>query len=191
MKKRSDYIRVTQVLSPFTDFSHIPIATLENAAKRGSRVHKFCEQYIKAHKNGLQEFFIQNIEDDIKNYCESFVEWFENTVEDVHTVEQRYYNDELRITGQIDLIAKLKGDTNYSVIDFKTPASESLSWALQTAAYMDLAQINEPDIVIDRRICLMLPKNKKRVNVVEYTQHLYHKQLFANLLELNVYFEKL
>lgn len=176
---REGYTRVTEVLSPFSDFSHIEPAVLANAADRGSRVHDYCEAHAK-------HLFVFDVDKDCKPYFESFKRWFDETVEEVAVVEERFYSDTYRITGKVDLICRLKGDECFSIVDYKTPASVSLTWDLQSAAYRLLTADRVPT---ERRLILMLPKDGSDAKVIEFTNHEQAQELYLNALKLYRYFK--
>lgn len=67
-QEKSKYIRVTEVLSPFTGLSSIPKHIVENAANRGTRVHAICESIVK----GLGEF---DMDAETTGYVKSFKHW--------------------------------------------------------------------------------------------------------------------
>ena len=174
------YLRVTEVLQPFSNFDGIDAVTLANAANRGSRVHSYCE----AHALGL---FVEEIEEDCKNYVEVFKTWFDEMVTKVLHTEVRLNSERYRISGAFDLIAILKGDTEPSLIDYKTPLTASPTWQLQTAAYRILIE-EELKLSVSRRLCVMLPKYNKDVKIVEFTNHLQDQQLYLKALELYRFF---
>jgi hypothetical protein len=187
MKKQENeiptgYIRVTEVLTPFSTLTEIDPQTLANAADRGTRVHSYCE----AHALGL---FVADVDDDCKNYFEAFKKWFDNTVVDVLCVERRLNLPTLKLSGAVDMVVLLKGDDELSLIDIKTPQSASISWQLQTAAYQLLAK-EVADIHASRRICLMLPKYSDAAKVVEYENHDRDQDLYLKALELYRFFRK-
>jgi hypothetical protein len=189
MKKQdeSDYIpegyaRVTEVLQPFTDFSAIDPTTLAQAADRGSRVHKYCEMHAL-------NLFVCDYDEDCKNYVESFKEWFDEMVESVVHNEVRMNSKKYRVSGKFDMIVKIKGDPGLTIVDLKTPASHSLSYPLQTAAYRLLAQ-ECLNVTADRRICLMLPKHGGKAKVFEHTDHEKDQDLFLQALKLYRHFNK-
>src|SRR5690348_14045834 len=121
------YTRVTEPLQGFSKYDLIDPVVLDNAKDRGTRVHKFCEMYAK----GLL-FDMSIVDDDCKNYIECFSKWFDDNVEDVIFTEKRFYNEEYKLTGQIDLKAFLKGKEYPFIIDIKTTTGISKSWSLQT-----------------------------------------------------------
>jgi len=184
MKKQNEiregFTRVTSVLNPFTDFSMIEPAVLANASDRGTRVHNFCELYAK-------NLLIEPVDEDCKPYVESFIEWFDNFVGEVLHVEERLYCDDLKITGQIDLICKLKGSDRIYIIDLKTPQTSSKSWKLQTAAYQYLSVIGL-GYFIQERGCLMLDKNGGQAKFISYTDYEKDSTLYFSALKLYRFF---
>lgn len=179
-EKMERYRRVTEILSPFTDFSMIAPHVLENAADRGSRTHHFCELYIK-------NLLIEPVDEDCKPYFESFVQWYDFVVDKVLHVEKRFYCDDWRITGQVDLICKLKNSDSVYIVDLKTPQSSSKTWQLQTAAYKYLAEKNL-GIEIDYRGCLMLRKDGEVPKMCGYPNHKEDLELFFSACKLNSFF---
>jgi len=163
MKEIKDgYLRVTEVLKPFVSFDHINPVVLQKACERGTRVHRYAELYAKG------EYFPEP-EPELAGYVKSFTRWFDEMVEEVLYLELRLYDDNLRITGQVDLIARLRGCSDSSVvIDYKTAANASLSWNLQLAAYKHLV-IGYEGLYPHRRIALQLFKDGSFPKIIEYT----------------------
>lgn len=175
------YTRVTEPLQVYSKYDMIDPEVLANAADRGTRVHKFCEMHAK----GL--WFVAD--DDCHNYVECFKKWFDDNVRDVIFTEKRFYNDELMITGQVDMSVILKNSIHPSIIDIKTTSCVSKSWSLQTAIYTYLSYPAEPFMnpLFDRRLALKLPKIGSKVNVIEYTDYENDLRLYLNCLELYRY----
>lgn len=124
------YIRVTDVLSPFSGLDKIDKDVLQNAANRGTRVHKACEAIIE----GLGEW---NVDDEIFGYVESFKKWWSEGHK-VLSMEQRFFCSELMITGQVDLI--IEKPEGAIILDIKTPVKPSKTWPLQGSAYAHMAR---------------------------------------------------
>lgn len=185
MKKEPEipngYLRVTEVLSPFSTLGGIDAVTLANAANRGTRVHAYCESHAL-------NLFVEDVDDDCKNYVDVFKIWFKEMIQEVVYTEVRCNSSFYRVSGAFDMIAILKGDTEPTLIDIKTPSSPSLSWQLQTAAYQLLAK-EVLDVDVKRRICLMLPKHNSIAKIVEYEKHQQDHKLFINALELYRFFK--
>jgi len=181
------YVRVTDVLKPFT-----PFATLDPnssygrnviaAADRGTRVHKLCEAYA-------QDLFVEDCDEDCKNYFDSFKAWFDEMVVQVISTEQRLNSPHYRLSGCVDLVCVLKGDREATLVDIKTPKESSNSWTLQTAAYRILLR-EVGGLEVDRRTCLMLPRYGIEIKVIDYEEHEEHERLFLNLLEAYRFFER-
>jgi len=172
------YTRVTEILQPYTNFSMILPAVLANAADRGTRVHKFCELI----NCGL---FVGDIDSDCVPYVDSYERWFDANVDTVLYTEQRINSEDLKLTGQIDAIAKLKNG-ELAIIDIKTPALPSKSWALQTAAYAHLVS-SELQLHGCKRICVMAKKTGGKARIMTYDED-HDLTLYLNALELYKYF---
>lgn len=171
------HYRVTEVLEKYSGLGDISPEVLQAAADRGTRVHSYCELYAKG-------MLFQEVDEDCKLYVQSFIEWFDYTVEEVISVEERFFCDELQITGQVDLIAVVKGDDKPSVIDFKTPQVASKTWVLQLAAYFWLAR----EYGIERAFALQLPKKGGAAKIVEDQDQAKHFYIYKGLLEAHKYF---
>ena len=156
---------MTAPLSVYNDFSMIAPAVLKNACERGTRVHRYAELYAN------DEYFPDlDKSDEACGYLESFKAWFDAAVKRVVSLEIRLYSDVLKLTGAIDAVVVIHGSEEPVIVDYKTPAMESKSWALQTAAYKWL--YNEQastEILAKRRIALMLKKDGGKAKVCEYT----------------------
>jgi len=176
---KDGYTRVTEVLSQYSGLGNIDPTVLHNAAQRGTKVHKYCE----LHATG--EYFPEPPVE-IKGYVDSFIQWFDEMVEEIVDTERRFYSEAYRISGAVDLIAKLNGDGQLTVIDYKTPANPSKTWALQTAAYKMLAE--ETGLEITRRLAVMLRKDGSFPKVVEYTDYSRDWRLYKGILEAWRYF---
>jgi hypothetical protein len=124
------YLRVTEILYPFSGLQSIDKNVLENAARRGTKVHKICEGIIE----GLGEW---GVDDETRGYVESFKSWWGDGKEVIY-MERRFFCHELMITGQVDLI--LKSPTGAVILDLKTPAKPSKTWPLQGSAYAYMAR---------------------------------------------------
>lgn len=175
------YTRVTEVLSPFTDFSGIAPDVLANAADRGQRVHRYCELYSKS-------LLIEDPTPDCKKYVDSFIEWFDTYVDRVVFSEKRINCAKLRLSGRFDSVFMLKGDENPSLIDIKTPQSSSKSWDLQTAAYKILLR-EEHNFHVSRRACLILDKFGGKARFKEHSQHELDEGRFLHALDLHRFFK--
>lgn len=102
------------------------------AAKRGTKIHTWCECYIKQIGFGIaphdheagQMFF---------NMCPEL-----NKFEEVHALEQRLWSDSLQVAGSVDCIAKVDG--KMTIVDFKTSTNPKTAdmipgYFMQCSAY--------------------------------------------------------
>ena len=175
------YARVTEVLAPYISFDRIDPDVLEKAKERGTRVHKYCELYV-------QNLLIEKVDEECKPYVDSFIQWFDVMVKEVWVSEMRLSCSNYLISGKLDLIVTLKGDTTETLVDIKTPQQASQSWQLQTAAYRYLMRVSQ-GIDIPRRVCLILDREGKLPKLVEYTNHERDERLFLHAAELFHFFQ--
>lgn len=122
---------VTEVLSPFTDFSRIRPDVLAHAAERGTIVHQACA----AIASGLWSL---GVPPDCAGYIKSFEIWFNEVVDKVHMVETELVHPIYSYIGHLDLCVTLKGESRPRVIDLKTPVTIGPTWEAQIAAYEEL-----------------------------------------------------
>jgi len=162
------YTRVTEPLSLIQSFDGIDKIILKKAADRGTKVHRYCELYM------MDEF--TPADEEVEPYLSSFAQWYNVIVDEPLDIERRFYDDQLKITGKIDLIAKLHGDKKPSVIDIKTSQTKSKTWPLQLAAYKYLATLENIDC--DRFLVVQLNKNGKRPEIIEYTEFNKYWELY-------------
>lgn len=153
---RENYTRVTKVLYPFSGLDKLDADIVAHAAERGTKVHKICEGIIQ----GLGEF---GVDDETRPYVESFKQWWAKGHE-VIMMEKRFWCDELKVTGQVDLI--IKTEEGLVIVDLKTSSQPSKTWPAQGSAYAYLAKKAGHDI---RKIhFLHLLKSGKEARVYDY-----------------------
>lgn len=152
---------VTQVLGHYSDFSGIPESVLENAARRGTKVHAICSSHI-------QNLWIPEVPEDCAGFFESFKAWADGMIEDVIACEVELVHPIFQYVGHPDMIVRLKGDTTLTVLDLKTPAQKQKVWRYQVAAYKQLIESNDLG-EIGRGMCLRLKKEGGAPIVDEYT----------------------
>ena len=176
-----DYIRVTEVLKQFQDFSMIPPGRLEAAAERGPLVHEICERHLK----GEAVTFVPPA---ARPYFEKFAKWRQSVIGEGAAAELRLYDDKLKLTGQIDLIARIRGDKGLSVIDIKTAKANSPLWRPQLAAYKHLAVLN--GYPVERVMCLRFGAAKPIIDESTSTAA-YDLAGFLHALHATTYFQNL
>lgn len=153
---REHYARVTSILYPFSGLDKLNAQVLAHAAERGTKVHRICEGIIQ----GLGEI---GVDEESSGYVESFKKWWE-LGHHVITMEERFWDDELQITGQVDLI--IKTEDGLAIVDLKTSSRPSKTWQAQGCAYAYLAKKAGHDI---RKIFFLhLNKYGKEAKLIEY-----------------------
>jgi len=167
---------VTQVLSPWSDFSGIRPEVLAHAAERGTAVHAACAAYA-------QGLWVPSLDEECHGPFESFKLWFNRTVDVVLCCEKQFIDEGLGFTGTPDLVVMLKGETASLVVDLKTPVSVAKSWAPQIAAYRHLTKA-------DRAGTLRLSKTGLVPIFNEYQPKGEDWQAFLNCLGAYRYFHK-
>jgi len=161
--------RVTTVLAPFSGLANIPLSVLNNAAERGTVVHRICEGYIMGY--GV------SIPDQYKGYVDSFLQWYEG--KDFLPNPGRLYDKVNMITGECDAI--WDSDDGNHLVDFKTSVREGKTWPLQGVAYKNLLELN--GISVDRIIFVKLDKNGLEPTVYEYDYE-QHEETWARCLKV-------
>jgi hypothetical protein len=122
------YARVSEILSPFNDFSKILPNVLSRKALIGTNVHSAIDDEISGVFPCLREEEI--------SYFNSFIGWKDKVNPKFIERETRYYNDEKMITGRIDALIKFKDIGRPVLLDFKTSAQESpIVWPMQAHLY--------------------------------------------------------
>ena len=152
------YLRVTEVLYPFSGLQNLDQEIVANAGRRGTKVHKICEGILE----GLG---CLGVDDETWGYVESFNQFMAKHPNlKVVALERRFFCEELKITGQIDLICEIDGVM--SILDLKTSSKPSKTWPLQGAAYYYLAK--KAGFDIKQVIFLHLNKHGKTATMWKY-----------------------
>lgn len=155
-KSREKYLRVTSCLYPFSGLDKINPEIVAYAGQRGTKVHKICEAIVE----GLGEI---GIDDETWGYVESFKQWWAGDI-DVVEMEKRFWDDELKVTGQLDFI--IQTAEGLAIVDIKTSSKESKTWAVQGAAYAYLCK--KDGYNIKKIYFLHLNKHGKKPKIFEY-----------------------
>jgi len=95
--------RVTEILKNFTNYEHIPQQILGRAAARGTSVHALCAGIAQGAwiPDGM-------IDEELVGYVNSFKKWSEVQVKSFLIIEERYTNEELKYSGQVDFCPTTK-----------------------------------------------------------------------------------
>lgn len=170
---RTNYPRVSEILAPYAQifFRDISLEVLANACERGTKVHAICKALV----NG---YFVPSIDEECRPYIDSFLLWKDVNKFVALETEKRYYDDELKFSGQIDMLVKQDGRT--ILYDIKTSATKSPSWPVQLAAYAHLIGVKGPKV--DAVGILQLKKTGKKPTVLMYEDLDEYQTIFSALL---------
>lgn len=123
---KEGYTRVSQVIEILQKYAHVPRNVLKKSQEIGTDVHQAIEMYYKGDMKVLDRVRFP--------YFESFLKWNDVFTPEPIIIEERFYDDELMVTGRIDLLAKVNGEL--MLIDFKTGSSiNAEAWRLQGTFY--------------------------------------------------------
>lgn len=178
---KEGYTRVTEVIGKFSYVNDIPDEVLQKAADKGTQVHSCIESYLK------DEFFFTTPE--AKPYVDCFIKWYDRVkdsdiMKGVRIIEERLYDDDLMITGQIDLI--IATDEKTYAFDWKTSSNvQQKSWALQGAAYKYLLEKNGYKNV---ETPIFIKLNKINATEYKYDNFSENFDMFKKCLEVYRYF---
>lgn len=134
------YARVSDIIRPFTNFSHIDPKVLERKALIGTSAHEaiaedIAEQFPSPAHAAL-------------GYFGSYLQWKKHLNPIFVQSEQRYFDEDKMLTGQIDALIKFhKTEMTPILVDFKTSASEcEETWRMQAHLYAHLLNCNKVPI---------------------------------------------
>lgn len=154
---KEGYTRVSEIIGWYKSLAlgKIDEEVLRKKQDIGTEVH----EAIDGHYTGA---FVP-LGERAQPYFVSFKKWAESCGYKIHCQEQRFYCDEMMITGAVDMIAY---DGNQSVlIDFKTSLNaDKKGWAIQGAFYDYLSPME-----IDRIEFIKLDKEGKAPKTITYT----------------------
>lgn len=124
-----EYARVSDVIAPFANYQGISPRLLEYKGAKGTNVHESIYEYIT-------EGIPWSLWDDCRGYFDSFLEWEKIVKPEYVEMEERYFNDEKRLTGKPDNIIKMKVDGELVLVDWKTSVQENkITWPMQAHLY--------------------------------------------------------
>lgn len=174
------YIRVSDVVGMYKNYTDIDPNVLANAADRGTRVHAYCEAYATNQ-------FVESYDEDCAGYMASFIPWFDENVAEVIECETRINEPVTMLSGMYDMIVRLKGREGLTLIDFKTPVKACPTWELQLAAYGFLYKKKHGGNVNHMQV-IQLSKAGKPAKVIEYQNQEKALELFLGALDLYKFF---
>lgn len=173
------YPRVTEILSPYVDFSMVPEHLLSRATDRGRKVHAIIAAI-------LQGLWYPKPDPECAGYIASFQTWKEQFVEEVIFVEHEFIDPAYGFMGHIDFFGKLR-KLGYGLIDWKTPLALAKAWRLQMVAYHKLLRVNNNPV--DVIASLQLKPNGGIPKMVRYEDSAQDFNIFLGLLNAHNFFK--
>jgi hypothetical protein len=129
------YARVSSLIAPMTNWSRIPAHILSNKSDIGTQAH----QAIDDHLNNIPP----TCRPESLPYLDSYIIWKEALKPEYLVREQRFYDDVLQITGQVDGVIKLPDSPLPLLIDYKTSVKANPdAWKMQASFYHYLLAVN-------------------------------------------------
>lgn len=144
--------------SPTDDGGHyanIPPSILEAAAKRGSAVHSYIEEFLKTNNftNKENKFVEPKVDLEYDIYWHQFKTWLSERCQilDVYGVEVKLISENLACKGVIDFIGLCKTDTDdkpaLCLVDWKTSTSlDEFRTQCQLGIYLEMLFDLYPDL---------------------------------------------
>lgn len=174
-----DLPSVTQIISPYTDFSMVPEHILTWATERGRKVHAICAAIC-------QGLWIPPIPSEYAGYIASFRTWFDMYVEEVIFVEKELVDPVYGFMGHPDFYGKIK-DMSYALLDWKTPITLYKQWKIQLSAYRRLLDVKKYKVDVVASLQLDprggIPKMERYENSAE------DLNIFLGILNAHNYFK--
>jgi hypothetical protein len=133
--KNKKYARVTDILGSHYVYKDILDDVLEKKAKLGQNVHQAIDDYLQGK--------IPMLKKKEQPYFTSFRLWKEALNPQYIHREKRLYDDELRITGQIDAAIMIPGEKLPMIVDYKCVPKKMITWRYQGHFYHLLATRNK------------------------------------------------
>lgn len=129
----SGYTRVSEILQIFSAYAYVDKKKLKIAQESGTMVHEAIEAYLR------NDFL--PLDRKREGYFQSFLRFMEATHPKSLLIETRLYEDTMKITGKLDLLADIDGQS--VLVDWKTGSWLHLEvWRLQGTFYRYLLEMN-------------------------------------------------
>lgn len=164
--KRGDryYLRVSTITSALRGgFGDVPQDVIEKKAVIGTEVHDLCQRYALGEKD------VASTNDRCNAYLGCFKKFCDKGLQPPTFCEERFFDDELGITGQIDLLCPIKGSKEHILFDLKTSASvEEDIWFMQGIIYAKMISEQQPDIQLADNFVFLQLKEKGNAKPIHF-----------------------
>jgi len=182
---KDDYVRVSDVLKIISKYDGVPEDKLIAAAEKGTAIHSWLTSYLLSQKGDFP-VTLDDLQEDYQSYGTHFLEWVDAIGEhEVYAMEERFYDEDLMITGEVDLI--IKKDNKYTLIDVKTTYAKGKDWGLQLAAYAYLVMRNRSISFDDLQILHLKKDGEYKIYSYDFQEHF---PIFMKCYDLYKYFNK-
>jgi ATP-dependent exoDNAse (exonuclease V) beta subunit len=181
-----NFTRVSDILQIFQAYAHVPIEKLRKAQELGTDIHSAIENFFNGKFTTLQEKKM--------SVFLSFLEWANHNNVKPILQESRFYDQGLKITGRIDLLAKV--NDVITLVDFKTGSwAHPEIWRLQGTFYRHLIQhtnfTKDADLPIpDRFLFIQLQKDGSFPRLFEFFYDSYDWNICVSAIKLYYYFKE-
>lgn len=166
---------------------------IQYSTERGTRIHLYCELYLKNNYNmSFEVDLMENFNDVDINYFKNTFTSYLNNISNIKLLEGTLYSNKYKYAGTVDCIGEY--DKQLSIIDFKTSEKPKLfnyitSYFLQTAAY-SIAYEEITGIKIENLVIIIGVNSTMETQIftenINNICHLYNlswKNTFLKLLE--------
>lgn len=158
------YLRVSSIISALRGgFGDVPKNVLEAKAKIGTEVHEICQKLLMGEiQTSTNERVI--------NYVNSFKHFNRiGLLQKPLICEERFFDDELGVTGQVDLVCPVKGSKQPLLIDLKTSAqTEDVLWLIQGTLYAKMITQTYPEINLADTFLFLQLKEKGGAKAIRF-----------------------
>ena len=141
---------VSKIIEPISmaTYGSVDPVVLQNAANRGTAVHKAIEWY--------NDIGVMDIQSDLMGYGDAYVQWFKKHNPEIRHSEFRVYHKLMRYAGTVDCLAMVGGEL--WLIDYKTSYKVvDKNYRLQLEAYSQALQ--SQGIFVQAKMVLHLTKD--------------------------------
>lgn len=173
------YLRVSAITTALRGgFGNVPQEVLDAKAEIGTEVHNLCQRYLMGEENlSTENPRSQAYFNCFKRFCKT------GMLQKPVICEERFFDDELGITGQVDLVCPVKGSSELLLIDLKTSASvEEHLWFTQGIMYSKMIAEQRPEMPLANIFIFLQLKEKGEAKVVRFKEWRSHIPTFTSIV---------
>jgi len=161
------FTRISDIASAYAGYGKVPQGVLDYAADRGSKCHSLIADIMNDIVVKEERYMFCG--KSVQPYIDSWQKYFETlNIERIEMQEERLYDEDLKTTGQPDLVAVIDGER--VLIDWKATSKVGAHWEIQAAGYHELLRANQ--WTINRMIFVKLDKDGEAPIVKTYHPNL-------------------